>query len=348
MADRDYYDVLGVKKDASEEEIKKAYRKLARQYHPDVNPDDKDAEKRFKEVSEAYAVLSDKEKRAQYDRVGNEAFNFGGARPGGAGFEGFDFEFEFPGGARGGRSRRTGFRSSGGGGGAGFGDIFSDLFGGGASYRQGPRKGSDVEASTTLDFRDAVRGTTVALTMQRQRECPRCNGLGHVDDSVCPQCGGSGVIATPETVRVKIPEGVRDGQKIRLAGKGSPGVQGGPAGDLFVRINVRPHPFYERKGDDIHIELPATIGEAMRGGEINVPTIHGPVRAKIPAGTQSGQVFRLSGKGVRKSKGTGYGDHYYKVQVVVPKTDSADVSKALDALEALYERNPREELETVL
>lgn len=347
MADRDYYDILGVSKDAPEEEIKKAYRKLARKYHPDVNPDDKEAEKRFKEISEAYAVLNDKEKRAQYDRVGNEAFNFGGGAGGpfgGAGFEGF--EFQFPGGGRGGRSRRTGFRSAEGAG--GFGDIFSDLFGGGASYRQGPRKGSDVEATTTLDFRDAVRGTTVALTMQRQGECPRCNGLGHLDNSVCPQCGGSGVVAAPETVRVKIPEGVREGQKIRLAGKGSAGVQGGPPGDLLVRISVRPHRFYERKGDDIHIELPVTVGEAMRGGEVAVPTVHGPVRAKIPAGTQSGQVFRLSGKGVRKSKGSGYGDHYYKIEVVVPRSSSAEASKALDILESLYEKNPRDQLETEL
>lgn len=344
MADRDYYDVLGVKKDASEEQIKKSYRQLARKYHPDVNPDDKEAEKRFKEISEAYTVLGDKEKRAQYDRVGREAFHFGGrgGPSGGGGFEGFDFGFEFPGGGRG-RSRRTGFRQSSGA--SGFGDIFSDLFGGGASYREGPRKGSDVEAGTTLDFRDAVRGTTVALTMQRQRECPRCNGLGHVENAVCPQCGGSGVTAAPDTVRVKIPEGVRDGQKIRLGGKGSSGVQGGPPGDLLVRIAVRPHPFFERKGDDIHIELPVTIGEAMRGGEIPVPTIHGPVRAKIPAGTQGGQVFRLSGKGVKKSK-EGYGDHYYKIRIVVPA--AGDATDAIEKIEALYDRDPREGLETSL
>ncbi|MDX1583087.1 MAG: J domain-containing protein [Thermoanaerobaculia bacterium] len=345
MADRDYYDILGVKKDASEAEIKKAYRQMARKYHPDVNPDDKEAERKFKEASEAYAVLGDKEKREQYDRVGKEAFNFGEGGPfGGAGFEGFDFGFEFPGGGRG-RSRRTGFRQSRGGG--GFADIFSDLFGGGAQYQERPRKGSDVEAGTTLDFRDAVRGTTVALTMQRQTECPKCGGVGHIDNSVCPQCHGTGVTTSPDTVRVKIPEGVRDGQKIRLSGKGSAGVQGGPAGDLFVRINVRPHRFYERRGDDIHIELPVTIGEAMRGGEISVPTIHGPVRAKIPAGTQGGQVFRLSGKGVRKSKGTGYGDHYYKIQVAVPK-DGTSATEAIDAIESLYGHDPREGLETDL
>lgn len=343
MADRDYYDILGVKKDASEAEIKKAYRQLARKNHPDVNPDDKEAEKRFKEISEAYAVLSDKEKRVQYDRVGKEAFNFGEGGPFGPGFESFNFGFEFPGGGRG-RSRRTGFRQSGGTG--GFADIFSDLFGGGASYSEGPRKGTDVEATTTLDFRDAVRGTTVALTMQRQRECPKCNGLGNVEGSVCPQCRGTGVVAAPDTVRVKIPEGVRDGQKIRLSGKGSAGVMGGPPGDLFVRISVRPHPLFERRGDDIHIELPVTIGEAMKGGEISVPTIHGPVRAKIPAGTQGGQVFRLSGKGVKKPKG-GYGDHYYRIQVAVPK-EAKGAADAISKIESLYEENPRENLETDL
>ncbi len=183
--------------------------------------------------------------------------------------------------------------------------------------------------------------------MQRQRECPRCHGLGHVENTVCPQCGGSGVVASPETVRVKIPEGVRDGQKIRLSGKGSAGVQGGPPGDLLVRISVRPHRFFERRGDDIHVELPVTIGEAMRGGEISVPTIQGSVRAKIPPATQSGQVFRLTGKGVRKAKG-GHGDHYYKVQVVVPRSSSPEIAEALETLEAMYERNPREDLETEL
>jgi molecular chaperone DnaJ len=350
MADLDYYEILGVKKNASEEEIKKTYRKLARKYHPDVNPDDKEAERKFKEASEAYAVLGDKEKRAQYDRVGREAFGFGGAGGpfGGAGspFGGVHFDFEFPGKGRG-RSRRTGWRQASSEGG-GFTDIFSDLFGGGASYQQGPRKGSDVEAGTTLDFRDAVRGTTVSLTMQRQKECARCGGLGHVDSAVCPQCGGSGVVIAPETVRVKIPEGVRDGQRIRLAGKGSLGINGGPSGDLIVRIDVRPHPFFERRGEDIHIELPVTIAEAIRGGEIEVPTIHGPVRARIPAGTQGGQVFRLSGKGVRKAKDAGYGDHYYRVQIAVPKQVSADAMKQIDEIEKSYSVNPRHDLKIEL
>lgn len=347
MAKRDYYEILGVKKDAPEDEIKKAYRKLARKYHPDVNPDDKQAEAKFKEASEAYAVLGDKEKRAQYDRVGREAFSFGGEGPfggggpfgaGGAPF-GVEFDFtEFGGGRRGGRTR----------GGGDFRDIFSDLFGGGrAEARTGPRRGADVEASTSISFRDAVHGTTVQLSLQRQKECPACGGRGHVDNRVCQSCGGTGVVSGVDTVRVKIPEGVRNDQKIRIRGKGAPGQQGGPPGDLLVRIQVPSHPFYERRGDDIHIELPVTLGEAIRGAEIDVPTIHGPVRAKIPPGTQSGQTFRLSGKGVRKSK-DGHGDQYYRVLIHIPREVSEGVRESLDEIERHYGESPRAGLKVAL
>jgi molecular chaperone DnaJ len=320
MAEKDYYDILGVKKTASDDEIKKAYRALAKKFHPDKNKGNKDAEAKFKEISEAYSVLGDKEKREQYDRLGREAFNFGGASGpfggGGGGanpFGGFDFsQFTRAAGAGGAGARTRTRRTSGTG---GFTDIFSDLFGGGGGFEAGPQRGGDVEAEVTIDFRDAVLGTTMELTLAR---------------------GG----ATPDSVKVKIPEGVRDGQRIRLRGKGAPGVDGGPPGDLNLLVHVRPHPFFERRGDDIHIELPITVGEAVRGAEVEVPTIHGPVRARIPAGTQGGQTFRLSGKGVKMK-----GDHYYRVTVNVPKQVPAD---AVDAIESAYDVNPRANLKTAL
>lgn len=341
MADASYYDLLGVKKAATEEEIKKAYRKLARKHHPDVNQGDKGAEAKFKEISEAYAVLGDKEKREQYDRLGREAFSSGGGRQQGRGadpFAGFDFS-QFTGGGRGRRATRAAPQSG------NFGDIFSDLFG---QRGAGPQKGQDVEAETTIEFRDAILGKTLQLGMQRQRECPACGGLGNTDNQVCRSCQGSGVTLQPEQVNVKIPEGVSDGAKIRLRGKGSAGFQGGPSGDLLVIVHVRTHPFFERKGDDIHVELPITIGEAIRGGQIEVPTIHGPVRAKIPAGTESGQAFRLTGKGVKKSRGEGRGDHYYRVQIFVPRRVPAAAMQVVEDLEQLYDESPRANLKTGL
>ena len=308
MASKDYYELLGVSKTASEDEIKKSYRKLAKKYHPDVNKGNKDAENKFKEISEAYAVLSDKEKREQYDRLGKEAFSFNPGA-GGGGFGGVDFS-QFMGGG-GGRARRGG---SGGSRTVDFTDIFSDLFGGGGGYEQVPQHGSDIESETTLDFRDAVFGTTVDLRFSDGR-----------------------------TVKVKIPEGVNDGQKLRLRGKGAPGAMGGPPGDLNLLIRVRPHPLFERRGHDIHIELPVTVGEAIRGAEIDVPTIHGSVRARIPAGTQSGQTFRISGKGVKTKSGAG--DHYYRVLVAVPKQAPDD---AIEKIDSEYRENPRANLKTTL
>lgn len=303
VAGKDYYDILGVKKTATEEELKKAYRNLAKKYHPDKTKGNKEAENKFKEISEAYAVLSDKEKREQYDRLGKEAFSFGGA----GGFAGFDFS-EFMGGrARGAGGRRTRVE---------FTDIFGDLFGGGG-FEAEPQRGGDVEAETTIDFRDAVLGTTIELRFTDGR-----------------------------TVKVKIPEGVSDRQRLRIRGKGAPSTRGGSPGDLHLVVHVRPHPLFERRGDDIHIELPITVGEAIRGAEVDVPTIHGPVRARIPAGTQGGQTFRLSGKGVRKKSGSG--DHYYKVQIVVPRDLPPPAIDAVDKIEASYRENPRSGLRTTL
>lgn len=316
MAEKDYYDILGVKKTATADEIKKAYRGLAKKFHPDKNKGNKDAENRFKEISEANAVLSDQEKREQYDRLGKEAFRSGGgANPfqGGAnpfGAAGFDFSQFTGGGAR----ARGGRRPAGGAG--GFTDIFSDLFGGGG-FEAGPERGSDLEAELTIDFRDAILGTTMDLTI---------NG---------------------KPVKVKIPEGMSDGQRIRLRGKGGPGAGGGPAGDLNVLIHIRPHSLFERRGDDIYIDLPIKVGEAIRGGEVEVPTIHGPVRARIPAGTQGGQTFRIRGKGAKKKGGT-HGDHYYRVQITAPKSTAAEVLAAADTIDAAYGEDPRAKLNTAI
>lgn len=347
MAEKSYYEVLGVKKNATEDELKKAFRKLARKFHPDLNPDNKDSETKFKEINEAYDVLSDKEKREQYDRLGKEAFS-SGFHPGGGGARGtspFGFEFDpsqFGGG--GGRSRRrtTGRQDMP----EGFSDILGDLFGG-ASRQTGNPRSADVEAETTIELRDAVRGTALNLTMPVQTECVQCNGRGNSVGSVCRACQGTGLSGSVQTVKVKIPEGVSEGQRIRVRGKGSVGFDGSP-GDLFVRVHVRKHPFFERRGDDIHVELPITLGEAIRGAEIDVPTIHGPVRAKIPAGTQGGQTFRLSGKGIRRAKGTSHGDHYYKVQIAIPKEVPAPLLDHLDELEKAYATNPRENLKVAL
>jgi DnaJ-class molecular chaperone len=316
MASKDYYEILGVKKTATEDEMKKAYRTLAKKYHPDKNKGNKDAENKFKEISEAYAVLSDKTKREQYDRLGSEAFGPGGANP----FAGFDFsEFMNAGGGAGrGRrgSSRTNSRT------VDFSEIFGDLFGGrggGASnieYDMEPQRGADIEAEATIDFRDAIRGTTVEMRS-----------------------------ADGRSTKVKIPEGVADGQRLRIRGKGQPGA-GGPAGDLQLIVHVRPHPFFERRGDDIHIELPITIGEAIRGAEIEVPTIHGPVRARIPQRTQGGQTFRLSGKGVKRKSSAG--DHYYKVQVSVPRDVPPEGMSAVEQLEPYYRESPRANLKISL
>lgn len=308
-AKKDYYEVLGVKKTATEDEIKKAYRNLAKKWHPDKNKGNKDAENKFKEMSEAYAVLSDKEKREQYDRVGKEAFSYGG--PGGGGF---DFS-EFMRAARSGGGRSSGGRGRT----MDFTDIFGDLFGGGGSveYETGPQRGHDVEAETTIPFRDALLGTTLDLQF-----------------------------SDGNTVKVKIPEGVADGQRLRIRGKGAPGYNGGPPGDLHLLVHVQPHPFFERRGDDIYTEIPITFGEAIRGAEIEVPTINGPVRAKIPPGTQGGQTFRLRGKGVKKKTSTG--DHYYKVHIAVPKSVPEDALPAVEKIESLYPENPRANLKVAL
>lgn len=300
MAEKDYYEILGVKKTASEAELKKAYRDLAKKYHPDKNKGNKEAEARFKEISEAYAVLSDKDKRDQYDRLGREAFGPGGANP----FAGFDFSEFMGAGGGGGRGRRTTGRR-GGSTTIDFTDIFGDLFGGGGGRGGGfEPEPQEMQAEATIDFRESIQGTTLALNV---------NG---------------------EIMKVKIPEGIADGQKMRVRRGDIP---------LQITIRVRPHPLFERKGDDIHVDLPITVGEAIRGGEVEVPTIHGLSRIRIPAGTQAGRTMRLTGKGVKRKSGAG--DQYVRIQVVVPPDAPAE---AVEQLEAAYRENPRANLRTAL
>ncbi|OEH93692.1 molecular chaperone DnaJ [Bacillus solimangrovi] len=330
MSKRDYYDVLGVEKSASKEEIKKAYRKLARKYHPDVSKED-DAAEKFKEASEAYEVLSDEQKRAQYDQFGhtdpNQGFGGGGA----------DF--------------------------GGFGDIFDMFFGGGGRRRDpnAPRQGADLQYTLTLEFEEAAFGKETEIQIPKEEECRTCDGSGakpgtkpetcsHCNGSgqmnveqntpfgrvvnrrvcqhcsgtgkyvreKCTTCGGDGKVTKRKKINVKIPAGVDEGQQMRVSGQGEPGVNGGPPGDLFVVFHVKSHEFFEREENDIYCEMPITFVQAAIGDEVEVPTLHGKVKLKIPAGTQTGTRFRLRGKGVQSVRGYGQGDQHVKIRVVTP------------------------------
>ncbi len=331
MAKRDYYEVLGVPKGASEAEIKKAYRRLARKLHPDVNPGDKAAQKRFQEVQEAYDVLKDDDKRRAYDR-------FGHAGPG-AGFDPRASASGFPGGPGGGGGPFDGIHFESG----DLGDLFGNLFGGGRRAA-GPQAGEDLRGTIEVPFRDAVLGGTASLALRREKACPTCGGTGRTGKTVCATCRGEGVIAESERVRIKIPEGTEDGGTIRVPGKGGPGSRGGPVGDLFVTVRVAPHPYFERHGNDIHGIVPITVKEAYAGAEIGVPTIHGTVTARIPPGTQGRQRFRLRGKGVKDPRSGGAGDHIYSVRVMIPKTSSPAGMDAATLLDSLYAGDVRAEL----
>ncbi len=331
MKKRDYYEVLGVSRGASAADIKKAYRRLARKLHPDVNPGDKTAQKRFQEVQEAYDVLGDAEKRRAFDRFGHAgpspgfdpssfAGGFGGrGAPGESPFEGIHFET------------------------SDLGDLFGELFSGGRR-RAGPQKGEDLRGSIEVPFRDAVLGGLASLSLRREKECPRCGGSGRVGRDACPVCHGSGRVAEVETVRIRIPEGTEDGGTIRVPGKGEPGSKGGSVGDLYVTVRFAPHPYFERQGDDIHGLVPVTIKEAYAGADVDVPTIHGTVRAKIPAGTQGRQKLRLRGKGVRNPRTGQTGDHIYTVRVMVPRAVTPAGLDAATLLDSLYDTPVRKDL----
>jgi molecular chaperone DnaJ len=332
MKKRDYYEILGVSKGASEGEIKKAYRRLARKLHPDVNPGDKTAQKKFQEVQEAYDILRDAEKRRAYDRFGHAGrptmgFDPSSAGGGGGGFgggpEGSSFQgFQFEGGD--------------------LGDLFGNLFGARARST-GPEKGEDERGTIEIPFREAVLGGTTSLSLRRDKECPSCHGSGTVGKDVCPTCRGRGRTAEVETLRIKIPEGTEDGGAIRVPGKGSAGARGGPQGDLYVTVRVTPDPYFERRGDDIHGVVPVTVKEAYAGAEIDVPTIHGTVRARIPQGTR-GQKLRLRGRGVRNPRTGQTGDHIYTIRVVVPKTVTPAGLDASTLLDGLYDQPVRKDL----
>lgn len=341
---RDYYEVLGVKRDASDDEVKKAYRKLARKFHPDLNPGDKAAEGQFKELQEAYDVLSNSDDRKLYDQYGENwrAVKAGAGAPPPPGWEraqrptqgaggprsaGFDFgDFEF--GNFGGR------------GGAGF-DIFEELFGGagrGRSARGG--RGQDVEAELEVSLEDAHRGARRTLQMQVADICPTCNGSGIVGDKPCDTCGGAGQVLKQKNIDVNIPAGMRDGSTVRLAGQGGSGSNGSEPGDLYLHIRVRPHPVFTVKGDDLEVDLPIAPWEAVLGASVEAPTIDGNVELKVPPGAKSGQRLRLRGQGLNKRKG-GRGDEYVRLKIVVPKEASAEERRLYEELKRVSQFDPR-------
>ncbi|MFC7684627.1 molecular chaperone DnaJ [Ureibacillus sp. GCM10028918] len=329
MSKRDYYEVLGVSKSASKDDIKKAYRKLSKQYHPDINKEP-GADEKFKEIAEAYEVLSDDAKRSQYDQFGHEGPNQGGF--GGSGFGGFE-------------------------------DIFSSFFGGGGRRADpnAPRKGDDLQYRMNISFEDAVFGKQTEIEIPNEetcdtcsgsgakpgtstKTCTTCNGAGEVNQAVetpfgrmvnrrtcntcrgtgkiipekCTTCHGTGTVQKRKKIKVTIPAGVDDGQQLRVTGQGEPGINGGPAGDLYIVFNVKSHEFFERDGDDIYYELKLTFPQAALGDDIEIPTIHGKVKLKIPAGTQSGAQFRIKDKGVKNVHGYGTGHQYVIVKVMTP------------------------------
>ena len=358
MADkRDYYEVLGVDKNADDGTIKKAYRQQAKKYHPDLNPGDKEAETKFKEVNEAYEVLSDSDKKSRYDQFGHAGvdpnFGAGGGGFGGGGFGGFsDF--------------------------GDLGDIFGSFFGGGfgggtrRSNPNAPRRGNDATASVILSFEEAAKGCekevefshvencsecggsgaakgTSAKTcsrcngsghimatqrtafgvMQTQQVCPECNGKGKKIETPCNKCKGNGRVRVRKKHTVNIPAGIDDEQMLNVRGQGDAGVNGGPSGDLRINVNVRPHPIFERRGFDVHCEIPVTFVQATLGDEITVPTLDGKVKFKIHEGTQPGDEFKLAGKGIKRLGGTGRGNQYVKIVVEIPKNLSTEQKSAL-------------------
>jgi molecular chaperone DnaJ len=345
---KDYYKILGVDRNASDEEIKRAYRRLARKYHPDLNPGNKEAEEKFKEINEAYSVLGDPEKRKQYDR--GETFDF----------TGFDFSrpdfadvFDF-----------------------GFGDFFEDFFG-----RRGatPKRGSDIITNVEITLEDAYRGSTKPITFTRHvncsrcggtgaealEACPNCKGTGTVGSSrgfftfrqtcpacrgtgqkvtrVCQSCRGSGRVAVTEHINVRIPKGVEDGQRVRVRGMGEAGEYGGPSGDLYIEVKVLPHSIFKREGKDLYVEVPVTFPEAALGAKIEVPTLDGIALMNLPPGTQGGQKFKLKGKGMPAGHG-GHGDLYAIIKIVVPERLSKEAEELIMRLSSLYPENPRSKI----
>ncbi|PIE31694.1 molecular chaperone DnaJ [candidate division KSB3 bacterium] len=374
MAKRDYYEVLHLQKGASDKEVKGAYRKLARKYHPDVNPGDTTAEAQFKEISEAYQVLSDPKKRAMYDRFGHQTFRrgTGGSAQGPWDFGGFDFS-QF--------GKNVNFDVG------DIGNLFGSFFSGqqSATKDQGPAQGKDLQYTIDLSFDDVLNGLNTRLMVQHDvlcsrcqgkktepgttmETCPQCQGSGQVKvatgfinigvPQICPRCQGSGKLNThpckqcqgngtqPQTDRidVKIPAGADNGSKIRVQGKGHVGKNGGKPGDLYIITRVQNHPFFERRGDNLYCDVPISMTEAVLGGKITVPTALGEASMIVPAGTQSGKTFRLRGKGVPHMKGAGRGDQFVTVKVVTPQNADTRTSELFREIARLHPENPRDEL----
>jgi curved DNA-binding protein len=330
---RDYYDVLGVSKTATADEIKKAYRKLARKNHPDVNPGDKSAEERFKDINEAYEVLSDPEKRKRYDQLGAN-WKAGADFTPPPGWEGARVEFGDFGDLFGSAQGSSGFS-----------DFFESLFGGrrgargGAGFRM---RGQDVEAEIVLALEEAHRGVTRSISFQAVEPCPDCKGTGSKDGKVCPTCRGAGAIRRPKSFDVTIPAAVRDGSVIRLAGQGEPGANGAPSGDLFLRVRIEPHRLFHIVGrDDIEIDLPVAPWEAALGAKVTVSTLDQPVEMTIPPGAQGGQRLRLRGQGLTRREG-GRSDQYVKLRIVVPPKLTTKERELFEKLAAASQFNPRE------
>lgn len=383
MAKEDYYKLLGVKRDASAEEIKKSYRRLARKYHPDVNPNDKTAEEMFKKVTEAHDILSDEKKRKVYDQFGQYSDHLAdaaarGARPssrptGSANYDIFSDYYADP---TGGNTSEGGFR-----------DIFSSLFGGGNKAerdapRAQPERGQDIEMPLALSFEESVTGLTTNITVNRSETCTRCNGAGDTGGPVvscatclgtgqvqksggrlrfaqecadckgtgrrrqpCEVCRGKGTTPKSEQVKVRIQPGVDTGSRVRVAGKGMGGRLGAPAGDLFIITNVGAHKYFTRKGDNIYVTVPISIAEAALGAKIEVPTVEGKAQLRIPPGTQSGQKFRMTGRGVPSLRNQqARGDQFVEVQIVLPKVISEETKELLRKFSQLNPANPRSEM----
>jgi len=375
-AKQDYYELLGVPRKASAKDIRTAFRKLARKYHPDLNPGDKSAEEKFKQLQEAYDVLSDSKKRQMYDQYGFYSENLPpGGYAGPEGQPGADVNFDFGGFDFGG--------TGGAGGGAGFRDLFSQFFSGGrahAGMEPEHEPGGDLEYQIEIDFWDAVRGAVKKLTVTRldacetchgtgavgsPQTCPTCHGSGSVQQAAgkmrfnvpctrcggtgklrtaCKTCGGEGRVRRTETIDVRIPAGVANGGRVRVPGKGNAGTMGAPPGDLYLRVVVRPHPFFERRGNDLYTKVPVTVTEATLGAKIEVPTMDGRALVRIPPGTNSGRTLRLKEKGVPSARNGARGDQYVEIQVVVAQPTDERVRKLMTGLESVAPADPRKDL----